>query len=166
VTGRDAKESILAQASLLDRLIDFNPADAADANVSYTESLATLREAVRRDLESLLNTRRSALEWPSQLREIDRSVVSYGVGDVCGLHVADAIEREQFRASVETAIRNFEPRFQSFSVTLDQGVDETNRRLGLRIEALMHADPVPQSLVFSSIVEPSTQHFKVAESRR
>ena len=165
MTGRRERERTSAQASLLDRLVDLNPTDATDQNVSYTDSLAALREAVRRDLEALLNTRRAALEWPAQLRELGRSVVSYGVGDVSGQHMSDTTERERFRASVELAIRTFEPRFQSFSVTLDGGNDEINRKLGLRIEALMHADPVPQSLIFNSVVEPSTQHFRVAEAR-
>lgn len=164
MTGRSARD-VAAQGSLLDRLVDMHPTDATDPNVSFSESMAQLREAVRRDLEALLNTRRAALDWPSQLRDLDRSVVSYGVGDVAGQHVADAVEREKFRASVETAIRAFEPRFQSFSVLLEEGTDDVNRRLGLRIEAMMHADPVPQSLIFNSLVEPSTQHFKVNEAR-
>jgi len=164
VTGRSARD-VAAQGSLLDRLVDLHPTDEIDPNTSFGESMARLRESVRRDLEALLNTRRAALEWPQQLRDLDRSVVAYGVGDVSGQHVADATEREKFRASVETAIRTFEPRFQSFSVSLDEGTDDLNRRLGLRIEAMMHADPMPQSLIFNSLVEPSTQHFKVDEAR-
>src|SRR5438270_2131938 len=65
--GLDMAESKLersVQLGLLDRLIDLEPENRAEAPMSRSESLRRLRLAVKRDLEYLLNTTRLPLELP------------------------------------------------------------------------------------------------------
>jgi len=47
------------QPSILDRLSDEDPRSSADPRVSYVESLRQFKMGVQRDLEWLLNTRRT-----------------------------------------------------------------------------------------------------------
>ena len=47
--------------SVLDRLIDREPELSQEPGMSRAQSIRILRAAVRRDLESLLNTRRIAM---------------------------------------------------------------------------------------------------------
>ena len=44
---------------LLDRLLDYEPEVKSEAPLTRSASLARLKVAVRRDLENLLNTRRT-----------------------------------------------------------------------------------------------------------
>jgi len=45
---------------------------------------------------------------------------------------------------------------------MDDG-DGLERAIRFRIDALMHADPAPEPVVFDSMVEPSVQQFSVSD---
>ena len=64
---------------LLDRLLDDEPKSKSEAPMTRSVSLARLKIAVRRDLEALLNTRRTPDIIPEGSVEILRSVYYYGL---------------------------------------------------------------------------------------
>src|SRR5215470_5181070 len=103
--------------SILDRLLDANPEASRDPPKSRGQTLAELRRAVRRDLEALLNTRQRCISWPSDLPELDHSLISYGILDFASLNLATTTQREAFCRDVESVIRRNEPRFVSVSVS-------------------------------------------------
>jgi type VI secretion system protein ImpF len=69
--------------------------------------------------------------------------------------------REDFRRSLQDAIRRFEPRFVHFTVTLRDDGDRLDRTLRFRIDALMQAEPAPEPMSFDSDLEPTSHAFSV-----
>ena len=69
-------------------------------------------QAVLRDLEDLLNTRRTAGKIPEAMDEVLSSIVAYGLPDISsaerGFHVGPAGHRQPIRAVID----RFEPRLQ------------------------------------------------------
>src|SRR5271155_210755 len=104
--------------SVLDRLLDDRPNSATARPRNRSQQLTELRNAVRRDLEALLNTHQRCRSPPREMTELARSLLEYGVPDFLTMNAAAGSAREQFRGLVEEAIRRFEPRFKMIEVTL------------------------------------------------
>jgi type VI secretion system protein ImpF len=149
--------------SVMDRLMDANPESMRDPPKSRGQHLAEMRRAVRRDLEALLNTRQRCVSWPSDLSELDHSLISYGIRDFASLNLTTTGQREAFCRDVENVIRRSEPRFVSVSVSLLENSDEVDRTMRFRIEALMYADPAPETIVLDSFVDPAVRGIKVGD---
>jgi type VI secretion system protein ImpF len=147
--------------SVLDRLLDNNPGFQRDPVLAPQQLLRDLKQAVRRDLENLLNTRRRCLPWPPELKELEQSLVNYGIPDFTGANLGSAHDRELFRRTLEAVLATFEPRFKSVKVHLLEGAEPLDRTLRFRIDALLHAEPAPEPVVFDSTLEPSTGTFQV-----
>lgn len=147
--------------SLIDRLLDDDPARPDPVTRSRGQHLRELREAVRRDIENLLNTRQRCLPLPAGMNELLVSTVNYGIPDFSGVDLAAKERREEFRRAVEEAIRRFEPRFIKVAVAMLGASGNDDRTLRFRIDALMHADPAPEPIVFDSVIDPSTRSVAV-----
>jgi len=150
------------QQSFFDRLLED---EAVETIQPPGRDLRDLREAVRRDLEALLNTRQPCIAWPAAFDELKVSPLNYGLPDYSGSDLASSARREEFRRTVEEVIRSFEPRFFKVSVVLldNDGLDRTLR---FRIEALMYASPAPESVVFDSVVDPTSRAVAIIGDRR
>jgi len=146
---------------LLDRLIDDAPDQTRDPTISASESMLALRQSVRRDLESLLNARRTWKSWPSTLTELRVSPVGYGIPDFTSGAFNDPARREELRLDIEEAILAFEPRFLSVRVTLQDSAERLESTLRLRIDAVMHAEPMPEPITFDTIIDPTTDNIVV-----
>ena len=149
------------QAPLLDRLIDDAPDQQRDTAMSATDSMIALRNSVRRDLEALLNARRRWRSWPTSMPQLATSPIGYGIPDFASGAFNDAQRREELRREIEDTIRRFEPRFLSVRVNLIDTKDRLETTLRLRIEAVMHADPAPESVTFDTLVDPTTDDIMV-----
>lgn len=149
------------QAPLLDRLIDLAPDQTRDPPPSAGDSLVALRNAVRRDLEALLNARRCWRSWPASLRELAVSPIGYGVPDFSSGAFSDVRQREELRLEIEDTIRRFEPRFISVTVILAPTQSALESTLRLRIDALLHAEPAPEPMTFDTLVDPSNDEVIV-----
>ncbi|MEI9982385.1 MAG: type VI secretion system baseplate subunit TssE [Aliidongia sp.] len=154
--------TVLPQLSVLDRLLAPTGEEANAAQAvpkGRRAALRDVREAVERDLEMLLTTRQRWLAWPSTLEALPSSLINYGIPDFSGSNLATQNAQDEFRRSIEAAIRCFEPRFKRVSVqVLDPG-QTLDRRFRLRIEALMIVDAEP--IVFDSVLDPVTRSFAV-----
>src|SRR5882724_887059 len=73
------------QPSILDRLTDTEPRVSADPRTTYAESLRAFKVSVQRDLEWLLNTRRTPRPAPDEFVELQNSLYNYGVPDITSL---------------------------------------------------------------------------------
>lgn len=146
--------------SVLDRLLDDAPEVSKEAPMSRNQVLRELKESVRRDLETLLNTRIRNLPiggW----KELRQSLVNYGLPDVSGTSLGSAKEREEFCKVVQATIQQYEPRFKAAKVQLLSNAEPLDRTLRFRIDALLHADPAPEPIVFDSVFQPANEHFEV-----
>jgi type VI secretion system protein ImpF len=146
--------------SVLDRLLDDSPNSAASRPRNRSQQLGDLRNAVRRDLEALLNTHQCCRSPPAAMTELPRSLLEYGVPDFLTVNAAAGTAREQYRAAVEDTIRRFEPRFKMVKVTL-VAENPADRSLRFHIDALMYAEPAPERVSFDSLLDPSSQSFSV-----
>src|SRR5215218_7621968 len=73
------------QPCLLDRLSDDEPDNQRESRLSRVISPARYREAVMRDLRWLFNaSARFTSEELADFPEVTRSVLTYGVRDLCG----------------------------------------------------------------------------------
>jgi len=148
-------------ASVLDRLLDNDPDTSREAPRGHNQVLADLKVALRRDLENLLNTRCRCLLWPPDLKELDRSLVNYGVPDITGADLGPAKSRDQFCRNLQGVLRQYEPRFKSVTVQMLTNADPLDRTLNFRIDGLLYADPAPEPVIFDSSMKPVTGSFEV-----
>jgi type VI secretion system protein ImpF len=149
------------QHSILDRLIDEDPEVSTEPARDLRQGLRELRNAIRRDLECLLNTRLRLRPIPKGFDQLERSLLSYGVPDLTGANLASSNARRDFLRTIETAIKRCEPRFKSVKLSYVDDVDPQERTLHFRIEAVVHAEPVPESVVFDSELEPLSRTFEL-----
>jgi type VI secretion system protein ImpF len=151
--------------SVLDRLMDDRPEQSQDPARSRGQNLAILRDAVRRDLEALLNSRQRCVSPPTGLDELQISLIEYGVPDFLSANAGSDEAREEFRRSIEQVIRRFEPRFKTVTVKLIEDNVQLDRTLRFRIDALMYAEPAPEYVSFDSLLNPASHSFSVLGRR-
>ncbi|MCE9533642.1 MAG: type VI secretion system baseplate subunit TssE [Planctomycetes bacterium] len=147
--------------SVLDRLLDDAPEQAAESGRNRVQLLRDLKVAVGRDLQDLLNTRRRNLIIPPGCGELERSLVSYGLPDLSGSGPVSSVERTALCGTLRTVIMRNEPRLLRVHVSLVTAEDPLDRTLRFRIEAMLRADPAPEPVVFDSVLESSTGEFAV-----
>jgi type VI secretion system protein ImpF len=155
------QESQLLVPSVLDRLLDFEPEVSRETPRNRNQVLRDLKQAVRRDVENLLNTRFSFLSWPAGLKELKQSLLNYGLPDFTSANLGSTKERESFCGTLRTILRQGEPRFKSITVTLLTNTEPLDRTLRFRIDALLRVDPAPEPIIFDSLLEPATGTFAV-----
>jgi type VI secretion system protein ImpF len=152
--------------SVLDRLIDEDPASTREAPKTRGQLLRDLKQNVRRDLENLLNTRQRCQSWPDSLSELEVSLVNYGIPDLTGAAMGSASGREELRRVFETTIRLFEPRFVKVAVALLGDAEPLDRTVRFRIDAMLHAEPAPEPVMFDSALQPATGNVEIKGTRR
>jgi len=153
--ARPGAGSVL-RLSILDRLTAPTPgrSDAALQGIGVRE----LKQEVARDLEWLLNTRtwlspeQNALEGLEEARE---SLLTYGIPDLSTYSWANPQDCQRIANLVETAIRVFEPRLLARSVRCEivPNEHEADFDLKLRIEAILHVDPISEHVSFDGTAE-------------
>lgn len=67
------KKPVQLRASVLDRLIDHEPDRKTESEKNRHQFFTEIKESVRRDLETLLNTRFRCLSPPEECKELDVS---------------------------------------------------------------------------------------------
>jgi type VI secretion system protein ImpF len=149
------------QLPLLDRLMDDAPDTAHDAPLSSGEVENTLRLSVRRDLEALLNSRQRWRSWPAGYSELGTSLVGYGIPDFTSGAFNEPQQRERLCASIEWAIRTFEPRLTAVRVTLIERPDALDSTLRLRIDGILRTEPGPEPIAFDTFVDSATTEVQV-----
>ena len=103
--------------SVLDRLIDHEPRISSEPQLTRAQSVRQLKEAVRRDLEWLLNTRRIALPPDDGISlERNRSVGTFRSARFTGYRASNPAERNRSYAGCEAAVKLFEPRLPDIKV--------------------------------------------------
>jgi type VI secretion system protein ImpF len=146
--------------SLLDRMIDRQPHIRTEAEASRAQSYRELKEAVRRDLEWLLNTRRTPEEVPTAGSELARSVYNYGLPDFsnAALNVVD--DRRRIARLMETTIGYFEPRLTNIQVTVQEAA-AGSRLLLFHIEGALRMSPAPQRVFFDAKLELTNRQYRI-----
>ena len=139
--------------SVLDRLIDREPELSQEPGLSRAQSVRILRAAVRRDLETLLNTRRVAVLPGEGFEELNRSVYVFGLPDLSTLSMSAGGDRNRLLKGISEAISLFEPRLTQVTVSMVENPETIKTDVRLRIEAMLRMDPVPEPVSFDSVLE-------------
>ena len=158
MAGLQRRSSITT--SLLDRLMDDAPHEATDPPRNLYQDFETLKGAVKRDLELLLNTRREVQPELTDYPEARRSLLTYGLPDFSALSYASEDDRKRMREEIETSIQIFEPRLADVHVAIGSPDNQT-QRLSFRVDALLRVDPAPAPVTFDAVVEITTQQYEV-----
>ena len=141
-------------------MIDYDPRSSQESAKSRSTSLKELKQAVRRDLEWLLNTRHSIVDIPETLKEVNRSVAVYGLPDVIGMDMDNPNEQAGLVRAIEIALEIFDPRFTNPKITLEP-ITNIDRVLRFRIEATLDIEPTPEPVVFDTVLEMGSSDFSV-----
>ena len=155
------------QPSLLDRLLDDEPGAAQESRDRRVLSLPQLRAAVLRDLIWLLNTSCQTADDMAGLREVERSVLNYGVPSLAG-RMLSGLKVLEIEQAITRAIERYEPRILSRSLRVHVVAEQaTNRpnQLVMEIEGELWAQPLPESLYIRTAVDLETGHFTLEERR-
>jgi type VI secretion system protein ImpF len=139
--------------SVLDRLIDLEPDNRMENPLSRSQSVRLLRNAVRRDLEWLLNSRRIAVPPDESFKEINRSAYVYGLPDLSTLTMATAADRNKLVRQILATVNIFEPRLMNVRLVMVESADPSKKDVRLRIEAMLRMDPVPEPVSFDTVIE-------------
>lgn len=149
--------------SILDRLIDDEPHNQTEQDPGQHQMLKQLRDSVRRDLENLLNTRYYIVGLSELYQELDKSLLNYGLPDLATVNILDGKKREQFTKTLENTLTEYEPRFKSVRVSYLDNKDSLDRTLRFRIDAEIYAEPLPEVVVFDSVLESITRTVSIKE---
>ena len=148
--------------SVLDRLIDYEPELTREPLRSRSKSLKELKQSVRRDLEWLLNTRCHTIDASDGLKEVSQSLFTYGLPDFTNFNDRNTNDQKMLHGAIESAIRNFEPRLQDVVVKAEP-VDNLQRMMRFRIEARLKVDPVPEPVMFDTVLQLGNGQYQVNE---
>jgi type VI secretion system protein ImpF len=147
------------QPCLLDRLTDENPEAVKESRDQRIVSLRRYRTAVLRDLDWLLNTgSHSSAEDLSEFGEVAKSVLNYGVPDLCGVTVS-GLDPEEFERQLLEAIRVFEPRILPGTLSIQvqtSGGQEDHKAVFFEIRGDLWAQPTPDPLYVRTEVDLDT----------
>ncbi|MBK9169573.1 MAG: type VI secretion system baseplate subunit TssE [Bryobacterales bacterium] len=158
---RPSNESEVTQ-SIFDRLIDHDPRNnAGDEYRTRAQSVRDLKNAVRRDLEWLLNSRRVAIPPDERLKEVNRSLYVYGLPDFTALSLSDPRDHNKLMRNLQSIIQIFEPRLLNPHIATMESSDSHSRTLRFRIEGLLRMDPSPEHVSFDTVLELTSGEYEV-----
>src|ERR1700675_3442837 len=139
--------------SVFDPVIDWEPKNQVEAPLSRAQSVRVMKNAVRRDLEWLLNSRSVAFEPDEALRELNRSLYVYGLPDFSSYAAASAADQAKLLREIMGAIKLFEPRLADVRIIPVEVPGSGLKEFKLRIEALLRMDPSPEPVSFDTVIE-------------
>lgn len=145
--------------SVLDRLVDFEPEAKAEPPASRSKALRQVKQALKRDLEWLFNTRRT-LEVPDELPLLADSMLAYGLPDFSNSSVKNAQDQHDLTLALEATLRRFEPRLEDVVVSV-ANASVLERAFRFKIEARLRIDPVPEPISFDTTLQIGSGNFAV-----
>lgn len=150
------------QASILYRLIDQDP-EVTHEPVQYRLlTFGQIKAAVIRDLENLLNTKRSIQVPPASFREVNDSLFTYGLRDFTAQGPRSLAARQQLRRDIERTIAKFEPRLKNVTLQLEAG-NPGDKNLRFRIMGLLVVDPVAEPVTFDTYLDLARGDYAIAK---
>jgi type VI secretion system protein ImpF len=149
-----AKAENLVTQSLMDRLCDVE-----DWPTTRHSSMRLYRESVKRDVESLLNSRRPPMPELQSYPKAAASVMNYGLPDINSYSDSGHDQNAMLTAMVQT-LRNFEPRIQNLRVFVARAENLT-RSLRFHIEGQIQFDTQIEDIQFDTVLELTRGEYEV-----
>ncbi|WP_213806546.1 type VI secretion system baseplate subunit TssE [Granulicella sp. dw_53] len=149
-----APELLVAQ-SILDRL-----STVEDWPVTRIQSIRFLRDSIKRNLEWLLNTRRPPVAGIEGYPLARHTVLYYGLLDLGSLSLASSNDQQRLQQRIAEMVEHSEPRLRQVEVRLQEG-DLERKKLRFHIGALMQMKPLPEEIVFDTVLDLATGEYQV-----
>ena len=147
----------------MDRLLDNEPHISVETDQSQHQHLVQLRNSVRRDVENLLNTRYRLIAPDEEYRQLEDSLLNYGLPDLATVNIIDQERKNAFINDLKNIIKRFEPRFKSINIHYLDNPNKDDHTLRFRIDGVLYADPAPEIVIFDSTLEPVSRTVSVQE---
>lgn len=142
--------------SILDRLIDPDSSGTA-RRPGY--SLQQINEVIRRDVEDLLNTRRTVDGSPG----LQNSVLTFGLPEITEEVITPDQKRELGQILART-IGSFEPRLRDIQVRVKDSEDKDARAISFRIEARLALEPF-DDVAFQTVLDLASGAYSVEQTQ-
>jgi len=149
------------EQSLLERLIDLEPKNATEQPVTRAQSVRQLKASLRRDLEWLLNTRRTPEAVGSEFQALERSLFNYGLSDLTALNWESTHDRVYLARMIETVLSVFEPRLHRIKVSPVGELSATQHVLRFHIDGMLDMKPVAERISFDTVLQLSSGEYQV-----
>ncbi len=156
---RDPEQNVTQ--SVLERLIDRDVSSPTDPPVSFAQSVRQLKQSLRRDLEWLLNSRRTPLPAGAAFEELHNSLYNYGLPDVTSISHETFQDRARLLRLVEQTIAVFEPRLANVKVTPLEAQRGAVHVIRFQIEGLLLMDPEPEHISFDTVLQLASSQYEV-----
>jgi type VI secretion system protein ImpF len=150
-----SKTENLVTQSLIDRLIDVD-----DWPTTRSNSMRMYRDSLKRDVESLLNTRRPPISNLQGYPKAAASVIHFGLTDINAFTGSAERDENALLLAILQSLREFEPRIQSPRVSLIRN-DTAARHLRFHIDGRIQFDNVPEDITFDTVLELSSGEYEV-----
>jgi type VI secretion system protein ImpF len=149
------------RASLLDRLIDQEPEVSFEPVQFRLLDMRQIKAFVIRDLETLLNTRRTIYQPPAEFIELNKSVFIYGLKDFTSQSTRSTVLRKALRQDIERTVARFEPRLKNVKIHLDS--DSSGNSLRFRINALLVIEPETEPVQFDTVFDINRSEYVITK---
>lgn len=147
--------------SVLERLIDREPGQAADPPITRAQSVRQLKGALRRDLEWVLNTRRTPEAAGQDSPETEHSLFNFGLPDVTSLGWDSDQDRNRLVRMIHETVAQFEPRIRRLNVVALESSEHARHVLRFQIEGWLDMDPAPERITFDTVLQLSSGQCQV-----
>lgn len=138
--------------------------ESSDRPISREESARAYRKSVQRDVEWLLNTRRTIVPVPPGCVEVTNSVHEFGIIDTAGMAIGTADAQTRLTSDIRDTLRRFEPRLSNVRVELTASSQALAPQVHFAIHATLLMDPNPERVVFDTVLEIASGFFDVTEN--
>lgn len=152
MAGPDSSEVL--RHSVLDRLAGTGSGGSRSAG-DLRIGIEDLKDAVLRDIEWLLNTKRPLNLVVDDFPETRSSILNYGIPDFSQFSASSGDDCSFVCGLIQEAVRRFEPRLEPGSVAVDYLATDkmTGLRAQFRIRGILHVDPVRVPVSFDTHIE-------------
>jgi type VI secretion system protein ImpF len=147
--------------SVIERLIDLDPKTSTDPPPSRAKSIRQLKSSLRRDLEWLLNTRRTPQPAGREFQEVEKSLFNFGLPDITSFSWSSYQDRQRLTRVIELAVATFEPRISHLRVIPVESLAGAQHVLRFQIEGLLEMDPAPEHVSFDTVLQLSSGEYQV-----
>ena len=142
--------------SVLARLIDLEPDNPTEDKRANTQDEFEYRDAVMKDLESLLNTRQVRANLEESDQELAISLLTYGLPDFTSIGIDATEDHIKVFDAIKRAIERFEPRLREVQVESAEESAKGDSVLRLTIKAYLCTQPDPIPVAFDTVLQTTT----------
>jgi len=146
--------------SVFDRLLG---EESADFSIGKTQQYDIIVQNVRRDLQDLLNTRKTPLYTDDEV--LENSLVNYGLDDFSDFNPESSTDRDRLKKLLTSIIRTYEPRLKQIKVKLLENKDKLDFKVRFHIDAILCIETIMMPVHFNSVMETTPPYINIKDAQ-